>query len=1113
MATPIDTARDVLDRYQTPQIRNLFAQSSASYVLYEVGEDEGNFPQFDAALTDKVTMSAYALLAAGVSLAESEPSAESIAAMEEAATLLNNVHLPHARQASISSFHVLISSMAFYAAGQYSRAFVAMRRVEAQTDLARMIALFVRKRPGELIQELNAYILADLEELTDPWELCDHAVTTAIARALSYMLEYLASGESRFLEAADELVNTAMDLADDYNSPSHWWISRLLRLMIRGHGSASPWQVLPPHFPDGQDLLSRYIRLLLFRSPPVTELWRSQRDAIPTALDRTRGGAVINMRTSSGKTRVAEMAILQTLDADPNAKVLYLAPFRSLALEIEQSLGQVFDWCGFRVSHLYGGYRISAIDRELAEDSSITIATPEKARAILRSSPELLAGVKLIVVDEGHLVGANERYVKNELFIDHLRQFAATTECRVIMLSAVLPNPAHLAEWVTGSRDNTVRSEWKPSAERFGLLRWQGNNVRIDWHGEFESFNPRFVQSQPLGWGRRRNPFPNTKNEAIAATAVRLMSVGPVMIFSARANSIPGLAKAVLLAMGEAPRQHPWPEAAWNVFQATCQEELPAGAIELNAARCGIICHSNRLSTQVRMATERLMRSTAPKVIIASSTLAQGVNVGVSSVIVATPYQGRHPIDHRDFWNICGRAGRAFVDGEGKILYAIDETKQGWQVRRDYRLANEYFDARKGDPVVSGLLHVLRIMRRVAVEADVEFAGLLTMVAENDFSAFTQDTAQLCSYILDLIDDGLLAMQEDGAINPSGEGPETWVDDVFRGSLAAIQADSEPQSVSRDELMQLLKTRARNILDNTPEPEQRKAIVSTGLPISAARNVYRDRDEFCRQAQLVADADQSWEAMAAFVAWLELWAREHANQVVEALPGEDAMQVVRELWLLGKPMRVICENISGADQICKEVYGYQIPWLIHAASQQLRQMGNEDLSKRIASVALFVELGVPNEVAAWVFLAGVRSRAAATEMASCGAHLGASFGAIRRSLQDSEVVEELKRRVSDNTKVWLDLHWSALARSEREIPTITRFRFEALADVDRIVVRRLGKRTFLCSVDGVRRCPVKVSEKWPFDRIADDYRFCFDRVGDEFVIRTRDPRTEADLMS
>ena len=700
MPIPSDIAPKLLQTYRTNSIENLFAQSSANHVLYEVGESEENFPAFDSALIDKVTMSAYTILSIGVSLAETDLSADAIAAMEEAAVLLNNVHAPHTKTKLLSSFHVLIASMAFHASGQYSRAFVCIRKVEAQTALARIVTSFIHKRPGDVIAAVNPFILADLSGMSDPWPLCDHSVTLSISRALSLALEYFATGNPRFLESSTENLSIAMELARDYESPSHWWIARLLRLMIAGNGEASFWHTLPPYFSGDSTLLQRYVKLLAFGSHSITELWRSQREAIPVVLDQGRAGAVVTMRTSSGKTRIAELAILQTLHENPNAKILYLAPFRSLAIEIEQTLGQIFDLCGFHVSHLYGGFRFSSADRQLAEASSITIATPEKARAILRSSPELLSDVKLIIIDEGHLIGANERYVKNELFVDHLRTLAKLTGCRILMLSAVLPNPDDLATWLTGSIENVARSDWKPSAERFGILRWQGDRVRVDWRGDFESFNPRFVVAGQRGrqydhmlmkWKNRHTPFPRDKNEAVAASAVRLCSIGPVMIFTARANSIPGLAASVLTALGEDAEEHNWPERDWNAFTATCEEELRDEAIELTAARKGIICHSNKLPSQVRMVTERLMRSTVPKIIIASSTLAQGVNIGISSVIVATPYKSNDPIDHGDFWNICGRAGRAFVDGEGKILYAIDETRLDWQIKKDRELAAYYF--------------------------------------------------------------------------------------------------------------------------------------------------------------------------------------------------------------------------------------------------------------------------------------------------------------------------------------------------------------------------------------------------------------------------------------
>jgi replicative superfamily II helicase len=78
-------------------------------------------------------------------------------------------------------------------------------------------------------------------------------------------------------------------------------------------------------FPDN---LRNYVQLLVFgKKTPVTEIWSSQRSALPLVLDLKNQGAVITLRTSAGKTLVAELAILQTLIDNPTSKVLYLAPF------------------------------------------------------------------------------------------------------------------------------------------------------------------------------------------------------------------------------------------------------------------------------------------------------------------------------------------------------------------------------------------------------------------------------------------------------------------------------------------------------------------------------------------------------------------------------------------------------------------------------------------------------------------------------------------------------------------------------------------------------------------------------------------------------------------
>jgi hypothetical protein len=173
-------------------------------------------------------------------------------------------------------------------------------------------------------------------------------------------------------------------------------------------------------------------------------------------------------------------------------------------------------------------------------------------------------------------------------------------------------------------------------------------------------------------------------------------------------------------------------------------------------------------------------------------------------------------------------------------------------------------------------------------------------------------------------------------------------------------------------------------------------------------------------------------------------------------------------------------------------------------------MDNEELSDKLASVALLVELGVPNESAAWIFLAGIRSRAASTELAQCGVELGESPSAVRRRLRDRGVLNELASRVCEATRAWLDLHWADSARESIDLPKFPPFDHEDLEGVNTILVRTKGELTYLCTPDGTQRMAVKVSEKWPFDRIADDYRFSFVKSDGRFQFTIRSPKDIVD---
>ena len=327
--------------------------------------------------------------------------------------------------------------------------------------------------------------------------------------------------------------------------------------------------------------------------------------------------------------------------------------------------------------------------------------------------------------------------------------------------------------------------------------------------------------------------------------------------------------------------------------------------------------------------------------------------------------------------------------------------------------------------------------------------------------------------------------------------------------MASIQADDSEFLITPDQVVRFVSTRARRTLDVTVDQEQRRAYVTSGLPVSAASNVYRDRDQFCQTAQAVFDADLSPESVISCLEWLEEWSRTNATGVVGNLPAKDFLDQVRAAWINGDPMREILEKTTEADTICKDTYGFQFPWLIHAASQQIKQMGNEDLFEILSSVAMLVELGLPSEQAAWIFLAGVRSRASATELAACGIDLGSSLSDIRRNLSVPDTVAALRDRVSERTKAWLDLHWADSVHESPPIPTFPRFTLKHFNE-DTILVRNNDGSTYLCSPDGREKIAVELSDKWPFDRIADDYRFSFQKALDgQFDLKTRDPRLEA----
>ncbi len=418
-------------------------------------------------------------------------------------------------------------------------------------------------------------------------------------------------------------------------------------------------------------------------------------------LGSSRRAVVVSLPTSSGKTLIAQFRILQALNQFDHERgwVAYLAPTRTLVNQIARQLRRDFAPLNISVEQVSPALEIDNIEtRLLYEDDPnegfrVLVTTPEKLDLMLRQGLEskIRRPLTLVVVDEAHNIQGARRGLKLELLLATINN-----ECQraqFLLLTPFISNAREVAQWLGGSNSDDVSfsMDWQPNDRIIGIVqavKGRALNLRsFDYSLQFETIHTTrktLVVDEPLRLPKNdtiASTYKKVSNQSslAASTAQCLQERGPVIVMHTRPDWVWTLANKLKL---EANKQQILTDRivlTKQFLELEYGSEFPL----INLLSYGIGVHHAGLSDDVRALMEWLFEKNELKFLVATTTIAQGVNFPVTGVVMAShqyPYGEDMPPE--DFWNIAGRAGRVGQGSLGIVALVADSEGKATELRK-----------------------------------------------------------------------------------------------------------------------------------------------------------------------------------------------------------------------------------------------------------------------------------------------------------------------------------------------------------------------------------------------------------------------------------------------
>ena len=602
----------------------------------------------------------------------------------------------------------------------------------------------------------------------------------------------------------------------------------------------------------------------------VLEVWRGR---YPSGLNALQIAAIndhnvlmgnsllVVAPTSAGKTFIGEIASIRAI-AD-GRKAVFLLPYRALVNEKYEDFSALYgEGLGLRIARCSGDWQ-DQVGAVLRGKYDIAFFTYEKFLALALAYPHVLSRMGLVVVDEAQFITVPDRGMNLELLLTFLlAQRQRGVAPQLIALSAVIGNVNGFERWLNC---NLLVTTERPVPLLEGVIDRTGTWKFLPRDREAET-----AQLLDRSMIRQRKQEPSSQ-DVIVPLVRHLVGLGEkVIIFRNRKGPSSGCANYLADELGLPP--------ATEVIASLPSGDQSAMSANLRKALGGgVAFHIGDLNREERVAVERSFRQSdgGIHVLVATSTIAAGVNTPASTVIVVeTEFRdadGPKPYTVAEYKNMAGRAGRLGFETQGKAMLIAGTPFDRDHLFRTYvagtpeALRSSFDDQNPATWLIKLMAQVRGLPRGSIIDLLANtYGGYLSTLHD---PRWREGMAATVDPLLDrMIRDGLIA-QDGGGLRLTmlgracGESPLSL---ELTMRLVEVLRRLRPPSIQPENLVVLVEVLAERDADYTPqtgkrgEPRWQQALIRRFGPEMAGvlqTGASSDKEYYarCKRALIVAD--------------------------------------------------------------------------------------------------------------------------------------------------------------------------------------------------------------------------------------------------------------------